>query len=298
MRIRSDTDILLDFAVGREPFASASRTVIAWAEANPGHAAGAWHTLSNIAYLAPSGQNLRVVPEWIAHPDLPILPSVTQIFAVYDPGAHRLRGGKESTVPIGELPSLTCFDPKLDERGIDRQAGKNLELLDPFCRGRRRHGHLDLTRDRDVELLKYLSGQAEILAADQVPDGRYDEACKAAEETLEQNSEDIFAVMVTAFRHALLGERVSLLAVLEGPGRSYLWNDPEAPEWAAGWLALVDEKDKALDWLDHWIDRGSINHPMLARGDLLLEGIRREARFQRLLDRIRPEWERFTPRFQ
>jgi hypothetical protein len=128
--------------------------------------------------------------------------------------------------------------------------------------------------------------------------GRYDEAYKAAEETLEQNGEDIFAVMVTAFRHALLGERVSLLEVLEGPGRSYLWNDPEAPEWAAGWLALVDEKEKALDWLDHWIDRGSINYPMLARGDPLLEGLRAEPRFQRLLDRIRPEWERFTPRFQ
>jgi serine/threonine protein kinase/tetratricopeptide (TPR) repeat protein len=128
--------------------------------------------------------------------------------------------------------------------------------------------------------------------------GRCDEACKAADETLEENSEDIFAVMVTAFRHALLGERVSLLAVLEGPGRSFLWNDPEAPEWAAGWLALVDEKEKALDWLDHWIDRGSINYPMLARGDPLLEGLRAEPRFQRLLDRIRPEWERFTPRFQ
>ena len=55
MRILIDTDVLLDFALGREPFDSASRRVIAWAEANPGHAAIAWHTLSNVAYLAPSG---------------------------------------------------------------------------------------------------------------------------------------------------------------------------------------------------------------------------------------------------
>ena len=55
MRILIDTDVLLDFALGREPFASASQQVIAWAEANPGHAAVAWHSLSNIAYLAPSG---------------------------------------------------------------------------------------------------------------------------------------------------------------------------------------------------------------------------------------------------
>ena len=55
MRILIDTDVLLDFALGRESFAADSKRVIAWAEANPGHAAIAWHSLSNIVYLAPSG---------------------------------------------------------------------------------------------------------------------------------------------------------------------------------------------------------------------------------------------------
>ena len=55
MRILIDTDVLLDFALERKPFASASQQVIAWAEANPGSAAIAWHSLSNIAYLAPAG---------------------------------------------------------------------------------------------------------------------------------------------------------------------------------------------------------------------------------------------------
>jgi hypothetical protein len=69
------------------------------------------------------------------------------------------------------------------------------------------------------------------------------------------------------------------------------------PEWAAGFLALVDVRDPALDWLEHWVDRGAINYPMLAHGDPLLQSLRREPRFQRLLDRVRPEWERFVPRF-
>jgi hypothetical protein len=81
---------------------------------------------------------------------------------------------------------------------------------------------------------------------------------------------------------------------LAGPGQSFLWNDPEVPEFTAGWLALVGENEKALDWRD----RGSINYPMLAHGDPLLQPLRGEPRFQRLLDRIRPEWERFVPRFQ
>ena len=55
MRILIDTDVLLDFALGREPFAADNRLVIAWAEAHPGRAAIAWHSLSNFAYLAPGG---------------------------------------------------------------------------------------------------------------------------------------------------------------------------------------------------------------------------------------------------
>jgi predicted nucleic acid-binding protein len=55
MRILIDTDVLLDFAVGREPFAHAGKRVIAWAEANPGRASIAWLSLSNLAYLAPTG---------------------------------------------------------------------------------------------------------------------------------------------------------------------------------------------------------------------------------------------------
>jgi hypothetical protein len=57
-------------------------------------------------------------------------------------------------------------------------------------------------------------------------------------------------------------------------------------------------RDGALDWLERLLDRGSINYPMLAHGDPMLQPLRSEPRFQRLLDRIRPEWEHFDPRFQ
>jgi len=51
MKILIDTDILLDVALDRSPFADASGHVLDWAENHPGSAGVAWHTLANVAYL-------------------------------------------------------------------------------------------------------------------------------------------------------------------------------------------------------------------------------------------------------
>jgi len=54
MRILLDADVLLDVALKRQAFLAASQEVLRWAEGEPGQAAVAWHTLSNIAYLTVS----------------------------------------------------------------------------------------------------------------------------------------------------------------------------------------------------------------------------------------------------
>ena len=51
MRTLIDTDVLLDVALGRTKFLRASAAVLQWAESEPGQAAVAWHSLSNISYL-------------------------------------------------------------------------------------------------------------------------------------------------------------------------------------------------------------------------------------------------------
>jgi predicted nucleic acid-binding protein len=51
MKILVDTDVLLDVALRRESFFEASGRVLDWAEGEPGQAAVAWHSLSNLAYL-------------------------------------------------------------------------------------------------------------------------------------------------------------------------------------------------------------------------------------------------------
>lgn len=128
--------------------------------------------------------------------------------------------------------------------------------------------------------------------------GRVPEACRVGEEIVAGKALDVNAPNAAALGHALLGRRDELLATVSGEFESFCWYDPEAPEWLAGWFALVGETDRAFRWLQRWVDRGSINYPMLARGDPMLEPLRGDPRFQRLLDRVRPEWESFVPRFE
>ncbi len=51
MKILIDTDVLLDVALGRPAFRNDSGQVLGWAEAAPGQAAVAWHSIANLAYL-------------------------------------------------------------------------------------------------------------------------------------------------------------------------------------------------------------------------------------------------------
>ena len=51
MRVLLDTDVLLDVALRRASFLANSAAVLQWAESEPGQAAVAWHSLSNVSYL-------------------------------------------------------------------------------------------------------------------------------------------------------------------------------------------------------------------------------------------------------
>ena len=55
MRLLIDTDILLDVALGRDPYLKDASKIIDWAAANPGRCAVAWHSLANLHYLTTSG---------------------------------------------------------------------------------------------------------------------------------------------------------------------------------------------------------------------------------------------------
>ena len=60
--------------------------------------------------------------------------------------------------------------------------------------------------------------------------------------------------------------------------------------WIAEIHAIAGEIDTALDWLEHSIDRGYTAWEYFTRHDRLLDNLRGNARFEKLMERAYAEW--------
>jgi predicted nucleic acid-binding protein len=84
MRILIDTNVLLDFALGREPFLADSKQVLKWARDNPGEASVAWHSLSNLAYLV-SGDVRGFLQDLLSYVEVPSVGTSDAVQALHFP---------------------------------------------------------------------------------------------------------------------------------------------------------------------------------------------------------------------
>jgi non-specific serine/threonine protein kinase len=114
----------------------------------------------------------------------------------------------------------------------------------------------------------------------------------AQEESSEQMHK-VFTGWLLFLKHALKGEKSKALEFLSEDVRNFFWHDTDLPLLGAGGFAIIDEKDEALRWLEHAINKGNINYPLLSEKDPFLENIRGEERFKKLMVRVKYEWENF-----
>jgi non-specific serine/threonine protein kinase len=125
---------------------------------------------------------------------------------------------------------------------------------------------------------------------------RYEEAYKLIDEMIQTGAHEHVAEWCLFFKFALRGQREKAFETLSDDVKKYFWNDPELPWLGACAYSLLDEREEAIHWLEQAVDRGWINYPLFSRDDPLLENIRGERRFQELMAKIKPEWERFEVR--
>jgi hypothetical protein len=58
-------------------------------------------------------------------------------------------------------------------------------------------------------------------------------------------------------------------------------------------FAFLGAADEAFEWLEHAVAAGFVHYPMLAEHDPFLASVRGDARFLKLLARVKEEWEQF-----
>jgi non-specific serine/threonine protein kinase len=104
---------------------------------------------------------------------------------------------------------------------------------------------------------------------------------------------DAFSKTALMLRHAILRDRNRVFQEMTPDFQKTARRDAPFSHHLAEILALLGEKNEALDWLQNAIDRGFINYPMLAEKDPLLANIRGEERFKKLMERVKKEWEEF-----
>ena len=126
---------------------------------------------------------------------------------------------------------------------------------------------------------------------------QYDKAYALIDRMAQEESSDqmhkLFTGWLLFLKYAINGEKSKALELLTEDVRNFFWHDPDLPWLGAGGFALIDEKEEAIRWLEHAINKGNINYPVLSGIDPFLENIRGEERFKNLMERVKYEWENF-----
>ena len=104
---------------------------------------------------------------------------------------------------------------------------------------------------------------------------------------------DAWTSFSVLLRHALRGEHDGIPEVLT-PDFTALVRSGAHYSWqVASLLARLDEHDAAFGWLENAVGRGFVNYPLLRYHDPFLAALRTDPRFDRLMQRVKREWEAF-----
>jgi len=123
---------------------------------------------------------------------------------------------------------------------------------------------------------------------------RIEEAYSILFKLVKDDPKNYWFQMVYGLVSELKGQTSELLSSLQDPAfNTWASRDFSYSYYMADIYALLGEKEKAFEWVEHAVSIGYINYPFLNIYDPFLANIRGEESFRKLMERVKYEWEHF-----
>jgi tetratricopeptide (TPR) repeat protein len=119
------------------------------------------------------------------------------------------------------------------------------------------------------------------------------EASEQFARVIEKNPEAIWASLSRLHIHSINENRTGFHDSLDDKLIQLAEIDHVFSWFLAECFALIGEKDIAISWLEKAVNNGRIDYHYLNEYDPLIENIRSEERFKKLMKRVKKEWENF-----
>jgi hypothetical protein len=122
---------------------------------------------------------------------------------------------------------------------------------------------------------------------------KMEECYSVCDENFRNYPDSIFALMGQCLKYALQGDRENAIKAMSGGVKDKARTDLWDASCIAECDALIGEIDEAITSLEISVNLGALNYPLYSEIDPLLENIRGEERFKKLMERVKPAWENF-----
>jgi tetratricopeptide (TPR) repeat protein len=122
---------------------------------------------------------------------------------------------------------------------------------------------------------------------------RADEAYEFICKFVEEPATDMWTQLTIFLKYAIKMDSDKLTSLLTPDFVKSIQIDPQNSYHIATFYSYLGENEKALEHLENALNRGIINYPLLNEHDKLLNNIRGEERFKKLMERVKHGWENF-----
>jgi non-specific serine/threonine protein kinase len=123
--------------------------------------------------------------------------------------------------------------------------------------------------------------------------GRLKEASEIIDQRVHTEWPDNFTKKSLLVKYAIEKDTKKIEKLVTGDFEKTLRRDPQDGYFASVLYVIAGMKNAALDLLEVTVANGFINYPLMSKQDPILESIRGEERFIKLMKRVKHEWENF-----